>query len=209
MREADPWQRGEYLALWPVLRLVLVEPLQHTDWLALPYNPSDAAQRFNLGGPLVVRLVEGGQPFDRVIGRVEGTIVWYDEPDRRGDVQIAEQLRHALAERQEEIAIPNLGHGERAAYALLASRWEDQRSEMRLRDALEVAGARLIGYEAIEDGLRVIWERDGQRGITIVDPHLGVASAGICLSGQDARFDLTSIVGVVSDAPDYARWNGE
>src|SRR5687768_7131748 len=25
--EALPWQRGEYLALWPALRLVLLEPL--------------------------------------------------------------------------------------------------------------------------------------------------------------------------------------
>src|SRR3712207_5206903 len=42
--QALPWQRGDYLALWPELRLVLLEPLQHGDWLALPYNTSDAAQ---------------------------------------------------------------------------------------------------------------------------------------------------------------------
>src|SRR5512145_3260269 len=33
--EALPWQRGEYLALWPTLRLVLLEPLAHGDWSAL------------------------------------------------------------------------------------------------------------------------------------------------------------------------------
>src|SRR5918911_3084140 len=61
--EALPWQRGDYLALWPALRLVLLHPLAHGSWAALPFNPSDAAQRFGLHGPLVVRLVEGGQPF--------------------------------------------------------------------------------------------------------------------------------------------------
>ena len=69
---AQPWQRGAYLALWPALRLVLVERLRGDDWVALAFNPSDAFQRFAICGPLVIRLVEGGQPFERVIGRVEG-----------------------------------------------------------------------------------------------------------------------------------------
>src|SRR5262245_16478495 len=94
--EALPWQRGEYLALLPALRLVLLEPLARGDWSALAYNPSDAEQRFGIVGPLVVRLVEGGQPFERAIGRVDGGIVWYDEPDRRGDPALAEALRGTL-----------------------------------------------------------------------------------------------------------------
>src|SRR5690242_6828694 len=32
---AQPWQRGAYLALWPALRLVLVERLRDDDWVAL------------------------------------------------------------------------------------------------------------------------------------------------------------------------------
>src|SRR5262245_30016553 len=48
--EALPWQRGDYLALLPALRLVLIEPLAHGGWSALPYNPSDAAQRFGIVG---------------------------------------------------------------------------------------------------------------------------------------------------------------
>src|SRR5690349_10497978 len=32
---AQPWQRGAYLALWPALRLVLVERLRDHEWVAL------------------------------------------------------------------------------------------------------------------------------------------------------------------------------
>src|SRR6266542_1889216 len=64
---ALPFESGEYLALWPALRLVLLEPMRDGNWLALPFNPADAAQRFELPTPLIVRLVEGGQPFERVI----------------------------------------------------------------------------------------------------------------------------------------------
>jgi hypothetical protein len=221
--EALPWQRGDYLALWPALRMVLLEPLRNSTehaWLALPYNPSDARQRFGLVGPRIVRLLEGGQPFERIIARVEGSTLWYDEPDRRADPATAETLREGLAAEHATPPGASLGAGEQAAYHLLleqrlaaraaaeaarhAAEAETARraaaldpTERNLRHALEMGGARLIGYEQSRGGLRVTWERNGQRSVTLVDHDLSVVSAGICLSGQDRRFDLTSIVGVV------------
>jgi hypothetical protein len=213
---AQPWQRGAYLALWPALRLVLVEPLRGDAWVAVAFNPSDAFQRFAISGPLVVRLVEGGQPFERVIGRVEGATIWYDEPDRRADPATAELLRDALGAGHATPPLGGIGGGERISYALLIERRvaaaaarEAACAERRLRDALMVGGARLVGYEASGGILRVTWERDDQRSVTLVSANLDVVSAGICLSGEDQRFDLASIVGVVRDAPQFARYHGE
>lgn len=213
--EALPWQRGDYLALWPVLRLVLLEPLPDKAWLALPYNPSAAAQRFSFsGGPLVIHLVEHGQPFERVIGRVEGRTIWYDDHDHRADPCIAEALRAALSAGRAMPGVPGLGAGEQAAYLLRVNQLAAQkaytaaqRTEQQLRHALEVGGARLLGYALTDHGLQVTWERDGQRSVTLVGTDLSVVSAGVCLSGEEASFDLTSIVGVVLDAPAFARWD--
>lgn len=218
VREADPWQRAEYLALWPALRLVLVEQMGEATWLAVPFNPADAAQRFKLPATVALRLVEGGQPFDRVIGRVEGGALWYDEPDRRGDPAHAEDLRAALSAERADPSIAEIAPGERLAYAL---RWgatalgrtgqapaqatasalaRDAREAERLRLSLHLGGATLVGFERTARGMRVTWEQDGQRNVTIVDDRLAVVSAGICLSGRDNDFDLTSIVGVTRDA---------
>jgi hypothetical protein len=213
---AQPWQRGAYLALWPALRLVLAERLRGDDWVALPFNPSDAFQRFAIRGPVIIRLVEGGQPFERVIGRVEGATIWYDEQDRRTSPATAELLREALAAERASPGLAGLAPGERASYALLAERRaaakaasDAARTERSLRDALTVGGARLIGYETGAGALRVTWERDGQRSITLVNANLDVVSAGVCLSGEDQRFDLASIVGVVREAPQFARYRDE
>ncbi|MFP4435732.1 MAG: hypothetical protein ACLFVO_00485 [Chloroflexaceae bacterium] len=210
--EAMPWQRGDYLALWPALRLVLLEPLRTGAWLALPFNPADAHQRFGFAGPLPVNLVEGGQPFERIIGRVEGSTIWYDDVDHRADLSTAETLRTALAAEQEASHVAGLGAGEQAAYTLLLQQATEQRvnsiaarTERRLRHALEIGGAQLLGYELTDNGLRVTWQRNGRRSVTLVGTDLGVVSAGICLSGEDDRFDLTSIVGVIQDAPGFAR----
>ncbi|MCU0490941.1 MAG: hypothetical protein MUD01_05115 [Chloroflexaceae bacterium] len=221
--EALPWQRGDYLGFWPALRLVLLEPMQHGTWLAMPFNPADAAQRFGNPGPRPLHLVEGGAPFERVVARVEGNTCWYDEPDRRADPATAEALRTALAAEQVEPRIAGLGAGEQAAYRLL---WNNTaraqaeaeaaqataraataaaHTERRLRHALELGGARLLGYEPMGNGtMRVTWERGNVRSVTLVQANLGVITAGICLSGEDHRFDLTSIVGVVRESPRYA-----
>lgn len=213
--EALPWQRGDYLALWPVLRLVLLEPLPDKAWLALPYNPSAAAQRFSLsGGPLVVHLVERGQPFERVIGRVEGRTIWYDDHDHRADPCIAEALRAALAAGQTTPGVQGLGAGEQSAYLLRVNQMAaqqahtaEQDTEQQLRHALDVGGAHLLGYALTDHGLQVTWDRNGQRSVALVATDLSVVSAGVCLSGEEASFDLTSIVGVVQDAPAFARWD--
>ncbi|NOK62575.1 MAG: hypothetical protein GFH27_549333n63 [Chloroflexi bacterium AL-W] len=210
--ETLPWQRGDYLALWPHVRLVLLEAIQGHVWLALPYNPAEALQRFNITDFVTIQLVEGGQPFERVIGRVEGDTIWYDDHDRRADLATAEGLRQALAEQRDTPGIAGLGAGEQMAYTLLNFQTSEVRppgeassTDQRIRHALEVGGAQLLGYEVTDHGIRVTWERNGQRSITLVGDDLGVYSAGICLSGEDTRFDLTSIVGVVNNAPSYAR----
>lgn len=222
--DALPWQRGDYLALWPTLRLVLLEPLGEccgtfADWAALPLNASDAMQRFSMHGPLIIRLVEGGQPFDRVIGRVEGATVWYDAPDNRADPATAEALRAALAAGHWEPGRVGLMASERQAYRLrrgdppeattdpsLATPTQVHMPRVagRLEQALTVGGAVLLGYQPYEHGLRVTWERAGRRHVTLVNNQLEVISAGVCLSGDDHLFDLASVVGVVADSPQWA-----
>lgn len=209
---AEPWQRGDYLALWPALRVVLLEQAGPAAWLAMPLNPSDARQRFRLAGPQLLRLTEGGQAFARAIARVEGGALWYDDLDRRADPALAEALREACAAERPEPGVPGLAPGERAAYALRLGRAAAARedaarraAEGRLRHAVGLAGARLLGYEPFGAGYRVTWERDGLVSTTLIDHDLTVASAGICLSGEDRRFDLASIVGVVAGAPGYAQ----
>jgi hypothetical protein len=241
VEEAAIWQRGEYLRLLPSLRLVLLERLAApNDWLALAFNPSDAHQRFRLDGPLIVHLVDGGQPFDRIIGRVEGAHIWYDDTDRRADIERSEQLRQAFAQRLVIPLISGLAPGERAAYRLLAQRHgitaqpppvsaqssvrslarpsetltvptvpAEDAIEARTRQAVTQGGGQFVGYEVHGDEVLVRWERDGRHSTTRIDRSGGVISAGICLSGHDRAFDLTSIVGVVAVAPGYARGYGE
>ena len=223
---AEPWQRGDYLALWPALRMVLLEPLlapvsgaPSTAWLALPANWAEAKRRFGVDSLATVQLVEEGRPFEQVVARVEGRTIWYDDTDRRADPLLAEALREDLAAGRAEPQAGGLTPGLRTAYELLAagadatSNAPDDGSargvERRLRRALHIGGARLLSYAYAHGGLRVEWQRGDQRSTTLVDSALNVVSAGICLSGEDEHFDLASVVGVVAEAPGFARYSND
>ncbi len=70
----------------------------------------------------------------------------------------------------------------------------------RLRDSLSHAGAELVDYLERSDSFRVSYVVGGQSYTSSVDKQdLTVNIAGICLSGEDRKFDLGSLVGVLRE----------
>jgi hypothetical protein len=152
--------------------------------------------------------------------------LWFDGPDLLADPAQAQWLRDAAAQEElPETFRPGLAASERHALLLwslrgvetahaaqasaresvLHRRAEASRLDGRLRRALAKADAVLHGYSEVpgRDGLPeaviVEWSMQGQhyRYRSTLDPNLSVVSSGICLSGRDGDFDLTSLVSVM------------
>jgi hypothetical protein len=72
--------------------------------------------------------------------------------------------------------------------------------EERLRASLSHAGAQLVNYLEHADSYRVTYTVGGRRHTSAVSKaDLTVQVAGICLSGEDRKFDLSSLVGVLNE----------
>ncbi len=70
----------------------------------------------------------------------------------------------------------------------------------RLRQSLSHAGAQLIGYLERPDSYRVTYRIGGEEFTSAVDKRdLTVQVAGVCLAGEDQKFDLGSLVGVLRE----------
>lgn len=196
-------QIRDYLSLFPAVRLVLVARAGHA-WLAVPAHRGDT--RFRIDGTVRVYLATGAEPFQRIVARFDGGLFWFQEVDRRRNPAIAAYLREALAAETppEELHKPTLTAEERDAYRLAYRAIEAARRdriEARLADALAHAGAELASYIERGDAYTVTFVVDGEtHRSTVRRDDLTVLSAGICLAGEDQRFDLQSLVGVIREA---------
>ena len=80
--------------------------------------------------------------------------------------------------------------------------------EQKLAEALERGGGRLLSHVDRGDRWTIEWETSkGERHTSSINKEdMTVMSAGICLSGEDSKFDLHTLVGVVErryDEDDY------
>lgn len=71
----------------------------------------------------------------------------------------------------------------------------------RLTRALQRGGGSLRSFSVDGDSFQVHWQdsRGIRRHSSIRRNDLTVLSSGICLSGRDSDFDLTSLVGVLEE----------
>jgi hypothetical protein len=213
-------QIADYLSLLPAVRLILVQALANR-WLSLPAQAGD--NRFRIEGLVTLELTEEGlERFETVFSRFDGRLFWYERRDPGRDPAVAAYLREQLGRvgarglppEADKLHKRGLTREEREAYTLhRAAAVEEQqdRTELRLSEALDHAGAQYRSYSERGGVYVVHYEIDGRPHVSTVNrDDLSVLTAGICLSGTDRRFDLTSLVGVLRQAHDTGRiyWTG-
>lgn len=205
---ADRRTTDSYLAIFPRIALRLIHPLDvRGSWLALPANGSDAARRLGRTGALAVHLVEDAVRFDMIAARWDGASLWFEGRDFSSDPILEEYLRSSLAGERSpgELSKRGLTPEDRTAYDV--AYWNEMvhgtggsiADRRRIGLALKRGGGRLIDLSETKAGWQVHWaSADGSKYSSHVSRgDLTVIGAGICLSGEDRKFDLQSLVGVV------------
>ena len=83
---------------------------------------------------------------------------------------------------------------------------EERKGVSLLRRSLRTAGAVLLGHRDRGDAWLVdyLGPAGGRHAAVVAKHDLTVLSAGICLDGCERDFDLTSLVRVVEEAPDWS-----
>lgn len=213
VRQATAGERRQYLDLFPQLRLVVCGRDGNRP-LAVPAGAADA--RFEIAGPVEVQLAPEFDLFDTLLVRFDGARFWFDELESRSDPAVAAYLRKVLADMLDpgKLSRQGLTEGQRHAYAAafqqrIAAVRADEREDagLRLKAALSHAGAGLHDFTELSQAYRVSFVLDGRRHTSVVRKHdLSVVTAGICLSGQDRKFDLSSLVGVLREHGSGGRW---
>jgi len=213
--EADPVEIDQYLRHLPRVRMVLVQRTG-SDYLAIPLKQSKVVEDL-----YPVLLVDNApMDFDTVIARYDGVRLWYHDLDPRNDPQKGEYLRESFQNsvKATDVRFSGLTFEEKSAYALRAQIEEQARektNEERVKEAVEHGGGEMLRLIEREDHFSVTYTVDGRQYTTRVtkDDSMAVVCAGFCLSGEDEKFDLKSLIPVLKeghrDRHYFEVWNAD
>ncbi len=214
-RTAKLSERQRYAQMLPNIGFILLEPMNAHCWLAMAVQRDNQVVVDNLA---LLHLVDDAEPFDTVRACFDGNRFWFVDFDSRHDPATSAYLREALVNKHEPRVLSRRGLSvqQRLAYALVHQRrlareleYAQRSKEGRVRSALEHAGAELKSLSETGDALRVTFTIDGRRHTSVVGKdNLGVWSAGVCLSGMDAQFDLASLVSVLREGERHGMQHG-
>lgn len=159
--------------------------------------------------PVEIKLLQRPAQFASVIAGFDGTNFWYAAPGKRPP-KVAQVLREHLAADlpEDKLAVSGLLQADRVAYKMNLLRKIPKSAYLpnsgmsekeRIELALQQAGARLDSFWGNNQTVASVrFEHEGvMRTVTVRRDNLTVVSSGICLSGRDSDFDLTSVVGVL------------
>ena len=203
--EADFLERERYLKHLGKLRVTLTLK-RDSAYLAVP----DKANKYGLSPQELIPVLLSDDTvlnFDRVLVRYDGANFWFESVDISNDPTKAEYLRNSLEKFVDpnKIKYPNLTFEEKLAYTLRTSfdkRFLKDSKEVTLKKDVEHAGGKFVRFVERSDHYSVTYNVDGEEFTSHIskDERRMVITAGICLSGNDRRFDLKSLVTVVREA---------
>jgi hypothetical protein len=203
--DADIGERDQYLRRLGRLRVTLTLKRDQV-FLAIP----DKANKYGLPFSELIPVLlfdDTVLNFDRVIVRYDGANCWFESVDMGNDPVKADYLRESLEKfvDPKKINYPKLSFEEKMAFSLRTTfdkKFLEDKKEVVLRNDVEHAGGKFVRFQERSDHFSVTYRVDGEEFTSHIskdDRHMVIA-AGICLAGNDHRFDLKSLITVVREA---------
>lgn len=198
-------EKDKYLRYLGKIRMTLV--LKKDDvYMGIP----DKSNKYNLPFQEMIPVLLHDDmvlDFDRVIGRYDGSNIWFESVDMRNDPAKSDYLRESFEKhrRSSQIKFENLTFEEKIAYTIRTSldkKFIEDRKKSSLKDDVEHAGGEFIRFVERSDHFSVTYRVDGEQYTSHISKNEDrkVFAAGICLNGNDNKFDLKSLITVMREA---------
>lgn len=207
VRDAEAFEIDQYLQLLPKTEAILVFNLGR--WLAMPSNESDFQRRFGKTGLFSVLAADNVEMLDSVCVRYDGLCFWFDGVKASNNVDKKELLRQRIVKNNYSLT-KELEAGlspEEINSFNLTCKFHKEASmsdlEKRLNSEFKLYDATMERFIERGSNVEVQWrDNKSRKAITSVlnKDDLSVVTAGICLSGDDKKFDLQTMVSVFREA---------
>lgn len=199
VRDADDLQVEQYLKLLPQVKAIFA--FKTDFWYCMPQNTS-AYNKLGFNAITPVFNADNIEALDYFVGRYDGNGIWFENLDPNCDAIKIESLKDCLKTKKLQ-KIKGLTPEDEMILNLILKKKEEQEEatfEGRLKALFAKKNAILDSFKERGQELEVKWKtHSGQPYTTWVKKsNFSVISAGICLNHEDHKFDLNSLIGIVS-----------
>jgi hypothetical protein len=210
IEQADLSEIDSYLKFLAKIRIILIMK-KNNIYYGIPEKLNNLGFAFEEMIPIYLT-DDSVQDFDRIIGRFDGANFWYHQIDYSNDISKATYLREQLLKVKEpkKICYSGLTIEEKLAYALrvtLDKKLIIDKKKATLKDDVEHAGGEFVKFTEKSDHFSVTYIVDGHQYTSHVSKNEShsVITAGICLSGEDRKYDLKSLITVMREGQHAGR----
>ncbi len=191
-------QISEYLKGFLKVGSILCQKRQNI-W----YGTNQFVDVYEVQNPIL--LADGVELFDEIIARFDGQNCWFEMKAPTHDPAISEYLRQSLSQSTpaDKLQKSGLTPSHKKAYQWQILLKEKKIGELtldKIKRAVDHGSGQFKSYIERNNSYTVIFSLAGEDFRTTVrKDNFEVLSAGICLSGEDKKFDLQSLVSVVKE----------
>jgi len=203
--EATFMEREDYLSMLTKVRMVLVYKRDGV-YYAVPQKNNKLGLSESTLVPVFLVSEDEAQNFCWIIARFDGANFWYESVDFRQDPMKMDYLAKSFEEFRKPgvIQFSGLSIEDKIAYTLRYRFDEEAKkssAEYQVKKNVEFAGGNFIRFVERNDHYSVTYKVGRQQYTSYVtkDSSMHVLTAGICLSGHDRDYDLTSLITVLRE----------
>lgn len=213
LREADEIEVLEYLQNSHTVKLIIADKAEDDAYFAFPYNLESFSKKYVLNLPVIVNICGTNvRPFDVVEAAALGSFI-FKEVDYTRSEEFQRYLTQCLSGYVDpgKLSFPGLSPEYKLAYSLAYEKSEDSnprvRDEKALKRELGKLGGSLVSFRDYGGYWTVTWQApSGAQQTSKVYKNFNLDVAGFCISGDDHKFDLASIVGVYERLKNNRYW---
>ena len=200
-----------YLDALPKLHFILAYET-NKGWVGYPFNLESAQKTIGLNSQAIIDNVSDVQRFDVITGRFDGMHFWFDEIFHGSDPLKADRMRVCFESYPNSVKlmrkhcelIKSITPEEIQTFNLAVDSWvifQATSTEDILAGSLARGGGKFRSYVIRGDNIEVKWtsERGSDYTSLVKKESFDIVSAGICLEGEDHKFNLKDLPGVIRE----------
>jgi len=200
VRRAELHERAELFEMLGLPQVGVLPVVKTSVWFCSPLNENQYEKYVKVKCPLPLLFApENLSVFDPIYARVykhRRILLLYEDLNPRYPIETIERLRSVFENAIKTKKVEMKGFPKELKKALMiAVEAYETPLEKLVKESLKIVGAKLVNLKDLGRGQYLVeYEYEGREDSVVVDDSLFVLDAGICLSGREHDFDLSSIV---------------